>query len=218
MGRPIVYRTTDGKRVPSVTTIIKQIGWGGEGLIYWANQQGLENKTLEEARERVTGPGTVAHAMIEAAQHGLDLDTGKVDKDVLAEAKRSFYNWHAWDDAHVKDRLSVEGAIVSDTLLFGGTHDLIYVSHQGEVCMLDFKTGNGVYPDHVVQIAGYGMLWNESHPDRQIQRYEVLRIHKDNAAMGWHSIAAESMGDPVNAFLLARRLYDLAKPIKRLVS
>jgi len=217
----IVYKAADGKRVPSVSTILSQLGWSKDGLVYWANSVGLDGMTLDEARERVTGPGTIAHAMIEADTKGEALDTSKVANDVLTEARQSFDNYLAWKAANVVEVLSSEGSLVSEELRFGGTHDLVYIGRSGKVCMLDAKTGNGVYGDHMVQVAGYGMLWNENEgPAKQrfVDRYEVLRVHKDNAAQSWHSVSAESMGAPTEAFKLARRLYDLQKPIKKLVS
>jgi len=217
----IVYKTADGKRVPSVSSILGQLGWSKDGLIYWANSVGLDGMTLDEARERVTGPGTVAHAMIEADIKGEALDTTKVEQEIRDEAQQSFDNYLAWKAANVVEVLSSEGSLVSEDLRFGGTHDLVYVGRSSKVCMLDAKTGNGVYVDHMVQVAGYGMLWNESEgrgKQRFVDRYEVLRIHKDNAAQSWHSVSAESMGAPMEAFKLARKLYDLQKPIKRLVS
>ena len=60
----IIYKNHRGTRLPSVTTIIGRFKESG-GLLYWANQQGLEGKTLDEARVEVTTPGTLAHRAVE---------------------------------------------------------------------------------------------------------------------------------------------------------
>jgi hypothetical protein len=61
---PVIYRDHRGNRLPSVTTIIGRFKESG-GLLYWANQQGLEGKTLDQARAEVTTPGTLAHKAVE---------------------------------------------------------------------------------------------------------------------------------------------------------
>ena len=49
----IISKDHRGNRLPSVTTIIGRFKESG-GLLYWANQQGLEGKTLDQARAEVT--------------------------------------------------------------------------------------------------------------------------------------------------------------------
>jgi hypothetical protein len=61
---PVIYKDRCGNRLPSVTTIIGRFKESG-GLLYWANQQGLEGKTLDQARAEVTTPGTLAHRAVE---------------------------------------------------------------------------------------------------------------------------------------------------------
>ena len=61
---PVIYKDHHGNRLPSVTTIIGRFKESG-GLLYWANQQGLEGKTLDQARAEVTTPGTLAHKAVE---------------------------------------------------------------------------------------------------------------------------------------------------------
>ena len=48
---PVIYKDHRGNRLPSVTTIIGRFKESG-GLLYWANQQGLEAKTLDQAARR----------------------------------------------------------------------------------------------------------------------------------------------------------------------
>ena len=55
---PVIYKDHRGNRLPSVTTIIGRFKESG-GLLYWANQQGLEGKTLDQARAEVTTPGAI---------------------------------------------------------------------------------------------------------------------------------------------------------------
>ena len=62
----IAYKNKAGDRVPSQSTIKSQIGWSTRPLMYWANQQGLEGKSLKEAQDTATVSGTIAHLLIES--------------------------------------------------------------------------------------------------------------------------------------------------------
>jgi hypothetical protein len=55
---PVIYKDRRGNRLPSVTSIISRFKESG-GL------QGLEGKTLDQARAEVTTPGTLAHKAVE---------------------------------------------------------------------------------------------------------------------------------------------------------
>ncbi len=55
------YLDTEGKKVPSVTTICNRFKDSG-GLINWANKVGREGKTLKEAREPEADAGTISLA------------------------------------------------------------------------------------------------------------------------------------------------------------
>jgi len=67
----IPYKLKDGRRIQGITTLkSQQIAWGKDGLLYWANDQGLNGITLEEARNTATVPGTLAHYLIECYLRG----------------------------------------------------------------------------------------------------------------------------------------------------
>jgi hypothetical protein len=81
----ISYRLQDGTRVKGCTTIKGQnVGWGKDPLMYWANKMGREGKTMNEARNTATRPGTLAHLLIEYYLKG--------DTDAIREVLGRRYN------------------------------------------------------------------------------------------------------------------------------
>ena len=86
---PVIYKDHHGNRLPSVTTIIARFKESG-GLLYWANQQGLEGKTLDQARAEVTTPGTLAHKAVEDHINGRP-ETALTGADEVTEKARNGY-------------------------------------------------------------------------------------------------------------------------------
>ncbi|MEE8473541.1 MAG: hypothetical protein V3S82_10280 [Dehalococcoidia bacterium] len=137
MGRPSsgYYREGD-KRTPrnrkaSVTTVLKL--WGDKGgLLYWANEQGLEGKNLQEARE-TTGvhAGNQAHAWVEADLNGqpgamvTTMSDNLSDEDLVA-ARAGFQAYEDWKAGLRGFRaLETELPLVHPTLDYGGTLDCV---------------------------------------------------------------------------------------------
>jgi hypothetical protein len=86
---PVIYKDSSGKRLPSVTTIISRFKDSG-GLLYWANQQGLEGKTLDQARAEVTTPGTLAHKAVEDHINGRPETALSGDGDAYEKARSAY--------------------------------------------------------------------------------------------------------------------------------
>ena len=58
----IIYKTSDGKRVPGVTTITGMLD--KPGLVKWANNLGLQGIDSAEHVKNLARIGTLAHLMI----------------------------------------------------------------------------------------------------------------------------------------------------------
>lgn len=218
------YLVADGTRVPSVTSILGHVDADPGGLLYWANQAGLDGLTLEEARSQPLGVGSIVHAAIEAELKGEKLSLEDVDPEMRKQIDLSISAWELWrqmtvssNDELAKQVLASEVPYVSERYRFGGTLDAVLMV-SGRRCLLDFKTANRFYPKDLAQVAAYGILWNEIHPQDPIEQYSLLRISKEDGSFSWHHReAAMSMDAPRSAFLIARELYELAKTLKRMV-
>lgn len=213
----IIYKDTSGKRLPSVTTILSNVGWSKDGLIRWAHKMGTEGVDLDEARKKAADVGSTVHLMIKADLRGEALDISGLPDDMQDKARTAFEAWEEWKQRNPLQVLSSEGSLTSDALGFGGTHDLVYRSaHTEKTTLLDFKAANGIYPDHLLQIAAYGELWDEHNPANPIERYELIRLGKEEGDFHDHHWRAESLQPARDGFRAALELHNAHKSLRSL--
>ena len=208
----------NGKRVPSVTTVISNCKLGGiEPLLYWANQCGLEGNNHREVANIAANAGTCAHEMIEADIRGTPFDDSKYSDNSLDKAGACFNGYLEWKSQKNIITTHSELSLLSAKHLYGGTMDAM-ADKDGKIMLLDWKTSNSVYPDYLIQLAAYGQLWNENFSESPINGgFGLLRISKP-----------KEPGDPVTfsysywdqldialeTFLMMRDLYDKHKRLK----
>lgn len=218
-----VYKANDNKRVPSVTTILGNLGWSSGALMYWAWQQGIEGKNFRETAKDAADVGTQAHFGVEADVKGQKYDVDKVvdltdeDREMVRRCLSAYYKWKSMTSMQM---LHSEVKLVSEEHRFGGQLDICALSMDGDDsrrAIIDYKTSNAVYESHIIQIAAYGLLWNEHNPDEPIEEYHLLRTGKENASFEHRYWEAGDKWDagPVRSFLLARELHELKKTMKR---
>jgi hypothetical protein len=165
----VSYLTVDGKRVPSVTTIIGKFR-NSEALLYWAWEQGKFGNYYRQTRDTAATVGSVVHKYAEFAATNRfvlpNIQTICREEKILAEDARkvhaAFNAWKTWAKKNKFKQVMQEVRIVSEQHLFGGTFDLCEVNKLRTIS--DYKTSKRIYLDHVVQIAAYGLLWRESYP------------------------------------------------------
>lgn len=225
-GRPPAYRTTDGQRVPGVTTILSRFKESG-GLIGWAHKMGLEGKSMDETRDNAASAGTVAHAMMDNALHGEPRDkdlpsagelrmTDEQYDEACGLARVSFGAFETWRKAVALEVVATEVPLVSDEHRFGGTLDAV-VLVSGQRAILDFKTGNALYSEHLVQCAAYRHLWDAARPDEPIEALHLLRVDKVFASFHHHSWPLEVLDMGWRQFLNFRAAYDIDAKLKKAV-
>lgn len=213
----IKYKLEDGTSVKGATTIKgAQLGWGKQPLLYWANKQGLEGKTLNEARDTATVPGTIAHMLIE--NYLLDeikSDITKFSDEDISKAQTSFQNFIKWTETFQFKKIDVEPHLVSEIFGYGGTPDVIG-KVQDQTCIIDWKTGK-VYEDLFLQLAAYKQLAEENGYGK-IKGFHVLRIPRDEEIPSFHHSYWESMPDEAwLAFRCCIKLMKCEKTLKDLL-
>ena len=105
--------------------------------------------------------------------------------------------------------------LISEVHQYGGTPDAIG-SLDDKLCLLDWKTSNSVYTDHLVQIAAYRMLWNECNPGNQLTGgSHLLRFSKEEGDFTHHYFP--DLKDAEEQFLLFRRAYSLDQKLRKRV-
>jgi hypothetical protein len=203
-----IYKDADGKRLPSVTTIIGRFKDSG-ALLYWANSAGLDGKTLDQARIPAATAGTMAHALVEAHLNKRPLPELEGDADVIAKARRAFDAFLSWHATSKVEFVHTEVALASEKHKFGGTLDAIGRLN-GRLILCDFKTSAALYADYLYQLAAYGLLWDESYPDHPLEGgFHLLRFAKDEGDFV-HAVFP-SLTEEATTFLAMRALYDRVK-------
>lgn len=206
-GRPRGYFTADKERVPSATTVTSRFKESG-GLLYWANNLGLEGKTLEDGREPATGIGHLVHSMVEAHIHGEELPSV-----TSLSALAAYEAWRDWWDSTNLEVVATELPLVSEEHRFGGTLDAVLRDSKGRLCIGDWKTSAGIYSDYLLQVAAYGLLWDEWNAEKITGGFHLVRFSKEDGDLE-HRHYAE-LDDARRMFVLLRQAYDLDKAVKR---
>ena len=204
----------DGKRVPGVTTVIgTNLGWNKGQLMHWAFNQGKEGReTLYEVRDKAAEAGTLAHEMVEAHIKGYEMpDMTKYPEDIADLASRAYRNYLEWE-ANVNLRIvETELSLVSNRYKYGGTIDAIALVGM-RLIVTDWKTSNGLYPDHLIQLAAYGQLITEN-TDFDITGYHLIRFDKEHGDFAHHFF--DDLSDGWETFTHLLKLHELKKRLER---
>jgi hypothetical protein len=160
-----------GDRLPGVTTVINNLGWSKDGLVFWAHKMGRLGRNLDQARQGAADIGTVCHDLAEAfIQHIMwwgspdgweaarDARLALAPEPFRAPALEAFGAFYRW-------ALQSRGTIIATELWFvdeeyqtGGCIDALRIEEDGTLAVLDWKSSNGTYADHFIQIAAYTKL------------------------------------------------------------
>lgn len=206
------YYLKDGTKVPGTTTIIGRWKESG-GLLQWAFQCGKSGQaTLYEKRDEAADIGTIAHGLADAWLRQKEYEYPPCTAEMRAKAQQAFDMFRQWLDQQRAEAIPCEESMVSEKYRFGGTPDILL--RNVTLRMSDIKTSNAIYRDYLVQVAAYGLLWDENHPDDPITGgYDVLRFAKD-----FPDFEHRHFGDLNEArelFLLLRPAYDLDLQLKK---
>jgi len=204
------YFLSDGTRVPSVTTVLSRFK-EASGLMHWAWALGKEGKDYREERDKAADAGTLAHAAVEAWIKDEPYAFAG-DPDVCKKASKAFDAFMEWaTQSHLKVT-HTEVGLVSEKYKFGGTLDAILIGNRR--AMGDWKSSNRIYPEYLVQVAAYGKLWEEHHPEEPIDGgFHLLRFDKEFGDFHHHYWG--ELDRAWEAFLHLRDLYEIDKELKR---
>jgi hypothetical protein len=218
-------RTTHGP-LPSVTTVLGVLDRSGP-LVGWAKREtaacAVRNldvlaemcraggdqsaidwlkKIPDHQRDVSANMGTRVHSLAERMSRGEEPEATPEEAPFVA-AYRSFLT------TYEPRFLAIEEMVVSLRHGYAGTFDSIALI-DGEVWMLDIKTGTGIYAEAGLQLAAYNAADFIGRPGTAIRfrlpratRFGVVHVRPEGARLIEYRVGP----DTVAAFLDARRLF-----------
>jgi hypothetical protein len=210
----------NGKRVPGVTTIAGRFKDSG-ALLWWAFGQGKcaergEINSLYDKRDEAGDAGTLAHLLVEHYINQEPYDFQDHPEEILKQAMQGFENYKNWAENNKMIIVDQEMELVSEQYMFGGCPDAVAYDSQNRLCLLDWKTSNGVYQDYLIQLSAYRHLWDVNNPDNPIAGgFHLCRFSKEHADFTHHYWS--ELDDAWEQFKLFRKAYDIDKKLKKRV-
>lgn len=219
--RPAPFILADGTIGPGVTTVLSNVKLGGiDPLLAWAWRLGRDGKDFREERDKAATSGTCAHDMCEAFIKQIPFEPSLYPPEVLAAAQPAFDAFRRWLDDSKLVPVYSEVDLRSERLRFRGMIDVVFRRPDGSLEIGDFKTSNHIYPDHVIQIAAYQLLWNDYAAEKLSPCAHLLRITKPQRPtdpVSYHHHFWSDLSHAARAWMLCRELYDLHAIVKSLV-
>jgi len=216
-----IYRNDDGKRLKSVTTVTGMFGDKG-GMVHAAWKLGVDGLQYREQWGLAAKLGTLVHEACSAILLGGSFDAvEKIAQEVPDTLIDGFANCMgafslARKEVNFGNVLASEVAMVSEAYQYGGQPDVALV--MDEPAILDFKTGN-LYPEHVVQIAAYRQLWNETRGvgAPEVKGGYLLQLNKETGGYQLCHIPAETMDEGWRIFKLLLGIHAVWPKVKKAV-
>jgi hypothetical protein len=173
-----VYKSEDGKRLPSVTTVLGVLA--KPALIKWAHGLGLKGIDMDSYRDELADVGKLAHRMILDHLRGDKTDTAHYTPEQIDLAENCFLKYLEWERQHKVEPIMVETPLASTTHGYGGTPDF-YGKVDGVLTLMDYKTGKGIYEEYWYQLGGYDLLITERVPVAEWPVcHRILNIGRSN--------------------------------------
>lgn len=226
-----IYKTSDGVKVPGVTTILSCISkpqlvdWsakveregilksvGGFGAISIETLEKLipENYYYKTIRDDAASVGTICHFMCECYLKNVEPDLSEFPKEQVSLAENGFIKFLEFWEKSGFTVIHTERPIVHLHLNYGGTLDIECQDNDGNDVLVDLKTSKAIYPEYWAQVAAYSRL--RSSP---FKRHFIIRIGKDESN-DLQIVEENNLNIYWDLFMGALAVYNAQKEIKNL--
>jgi len=203
-----VYKVADGTKAPSVTTVLGILN--KPALLDWAWRLGCEGVDYKAVRDNAADIGTLAHYLILCDLKKQKPDTSEYSPADVDKAENCLIKYYGWLKEHPIEPVLVEEPLVSERFGFGGTIDCL-AKLNGDLILIDHKTGKSIYDEMFYQLAAYKALLNEHGHD--IKSCRILRIGRENTG-DFEERIINDLDKQWQVFLACLSIYKLKRSIK----
>jgi hypothetical protein len=216
------YYTIDGKKVPSVTSILsvlnkpQLVNWAvrltrdyiKQELLAFRHKDPLKDLDLDNMLAR----SSAEHDRVRnaAADQGIAVHSSIASyigkKNSVAHNDPIIVAFRKWQGAAQFEPIASERLVFSHEHDYAGTADLIGTI-RGRLALLDIKTGRGVYPEYQLQLAAYAAAWGEmtGHFPEVCMN---LHVRNNFAVTEVNVFTAAELFPLFQTFLAAKRLFE----------
>lgn len=178
-------------KIPSTTFFTKGI-FDKPELYDWFSKTAIDGFvdamndgcTIDQCRDRAK---KARYAKLSAAGDTGSIIHGWINQYCMAEqpdllednieVSNALEGFLEWFDENVVEVLETECIVYNPLLDIAGTLDLLYLSKKGEKVLVDFKSGNNIYPADVMQIAFYRHTY--SMMSDEVSHADIVHLRKD---------------------------------------
>lgn len=119
--------------------------------------QQRKNSSLYGKRDKAGEIGTVAHEILRWRELGIKIDNSNIGSHVWELAQKCVASHDQWFKSMKMETVLLEEAYVSEKYQYGGTLDKLAIIN-GELTLIDYKTGKDIYDTNFIQLAAYTNL------------------------------------------------------------
>ena len=204
------YKNGKGVRFPGVTTITGILA--KPALIKWANNLGLKGIDSSRYVDDKAAIGTLAHALITDRLQDKPTEMSDYGEAQIAQAENCVLSYFEWEKDFTITPIIIEEPLVSEEHCVGGTMD-IYALVNGVKELIDLKTGNGIWPEHKIQVSAYKKILEEN--GHVVERVRILNIPRHETESFQQVIVSEKVLDlSWEIFYHLLRVYKIRKELK----
>jgi hypothetical protein len=185
--------TWNGKFIPGVTTVLKRLD--KPALIQWAANMAssyvLENLPPDASKEQlelVCKEAKTAHRRFASQAADIGTEVHKLAEDIISgrpyetpsseQAQKGADAFLEWYRSRSINPFALEQMVFSKRWYYAGTVDFFGEINQ-ELCVLDFKTSSGLYPEMILQLCAYAIaIEEEQGMDTRINTGYIVRLDK----------------------------------------
>lgn len=168
------YKINEETYYPSITTVL-DVYPKGFGFNQWLKDVG---GNASDILERAGKLGSNVHNAIDNILQGIKISW----QNEQGLANYSLQEWQMilrfkeFYDKFKPEIICNECQVISHELKRGGTIDIV-AKLNGQIYLLDIKTGNGIYTTHELQVAAYAEMWNKNNPEQKINKTAILWLN-----------------------------------------